>query len=342
MELPIVNISKRQNQWHDDSVWNSIDFEALGLAFTSLTSTTRTNISKLLHGWMNTGVQRAKFDKYSSSSCPRCGQAPEDQDHILRCHSPQATSARYNALVTLRSSVVTKCGSSRTWTVFHERFTSWLVDGESPSSTVSHQQDMTPATRDLLLQALSEQTQIGWSQASRGYLSGKWLLAQHSEFPRAVLQGLKRTWFKSVISSLWRFHTTMWEHRNSILHAATISARAIWESPIDTKIQQLCDIQESFAATDRVLFSTPLQTRLQTSRRSKKHWLILVSRYQLTTKNRRIGDQPLLTHFFQRKQTQATVTSETEAQPQASAPPRTPHSPIDRNPPSLLPPTTPG
>ena len=69
-------LQKTKPAWHDDSVWNSIDFEALGLAFTSLTATTRTNISKLLHGWMNTGVQRAKFDKHSSSSCPRCGQAP--------------------------------------------------------------------------------------------------------------------------------------------------------------------------------------------------------------------------------------------------------------------------
>ena len=179
----------------------------------------------------------------------------------------------------------------------------------------------------------------------RGYLSCQWLLAQHSEFPKSLLSGLRITWFRTVILSIWKFHITMWSHRNLILHANSESSRAIRESPIDLQIQKLYSIQDTFAATDRVLFTIPLQTRLQTSLRSKKHWLTLVSKYRQTTKARRNDDQLLISKFFVRRKTPATE-SDTSQEPPNNAEiiviSSRPSSPPDESPRPLQLPAKPG
>jgi hypothetical protein len=294
--------------WSKDQVWNSIDFESFGGAYKSIAPTKQPNISKLIHGWLNTGAQRAKIHKQSSSSCPQCGYVPEDQDHILLCPSLPARRTRYNAVALLRSSIVTKRGSSRTWTVLHDILASWLSDGRSPTPLILKKYTLPTTLITLLSKAILEQAAIGLSQAMRGYLSHTWVLALHSEYPRSTLQGLRQTWSRSIITILWQFYTTMWEHRNSILHAQSELAQRVRDSPIDTKIQHLYSIQESFTASDRVLFSISLSERLSTSRRSKKQWLTLVARYQTNTTTRRIGDQILLTKYFQ-KLPRSTVTT---------------------------------
>ena len=201
----------------------------------------------------------------------------------------------------LRSSVVTKCGSSKSWTVLHDCLRCWLANGLSSFSIDFTQYKILPLTSSLLHNAITEQSAIGWPQAMREYLSQSWLHAQQSEFPNSTLKRLQHTWFRSIILKLWTFYTTMWEHRNSALHAQTVLAQQIKDSPIDSRIQHLYNIQEdTFAASDRAMFALPLSARLKPSRRSKKHWLTLIQRYQASTTTRRIGDQPQLTRFFPR------------------------------------------
>ncbi len=77
----------------------------------------------------------------------------------------------------------------------------------------------------------------------------------------------------------------MWAARNKILHANSPLAQQIQESSVDKKIRHLYHVQDTFAASDRILFDMPLETpRLKTSARSKKHWIVLVARYHDTTK----------------------------------------------------------
>ncbi len=103
---------------------------------------------------------------------------------------------------------------------------------------------------------------------------------------------------KHIILAVWKFHTTMWDHRNSILHANSASSIAIRDSPLDACIRSLYQSIGSFAATDQVLFAIPLDIRLSHSCRAKKHWVALAKRYQSTTTSRQTGGQHLLTKFF--------------------------------------------
>ena len=75
-------LQQKTKGWQSDSVWCSIDFEAFGGAYKTLSTSARTNICKLVHGWMNTGEQRAKLNPSASSCCPRCGEVSENQEHF--------------------------------------------------------------------------------------------------------------------------------------------------------------------------------------------------------------------------------------------------------------------
>jgi hypothetical protein len=147
--------------WHSDSVWNYIDFESLGGAFLTLTSTARTNICKLVHGWMNTGHQRVKLNTNADSSCPRCGEASENQDHALRCPAASTQSIRYNALVLLRSSIVTKCGSSISWNVLFDSLAYWLAEGKPQIPEAVEKYKLSLSTATILKSAIQEQSDIG-------------------------------------------------------------------------------------------------------------------------------------------------------------------------------------
>jgi hypothetical protein len=54
------HLQKTLVNWNSDSVWNNIDMQGLGLSFKTLNTPSRHFTSKMLHGWLNTGHQRAK------------------------------------------------------------------------------------------------------------------------------------------------------------------------------------------------------------------------------------------------------------------------------------------
>ncbi len=281
-----------------DTIWNSIDMEGFGIAFNSLCLQERRKTSKMLHGWWNTGHQRKKISPQADSQCASCGYLDETQEHILKCSQGVMRSTRYKALMKMRSNIVTTRGGSITWTTLHRGLTRWL-EGDSKDQANCFPKTHIPEQLYKKLQlALEDQDNIGWEQGLRGYLSRQWLDAQQIEFPKSQLHALRRQWLKPVIKALWQFHDEMWTARNKILHDNSPQAQQIRESSIDEKIRHLYQVQESFAVSDQILFDMPLETRLRTSARSKKHWIVLVAKYHETTTARKIGNQPPITKYF--------------------------------------------
>ena len=257
----------------------------------------RLRTSKMAHGWLNTGHQREKMYSEASSTCPRCHEANETQEHILRCQDPRANATRYRAIVTLQSTVVTKSGSSKTWDVLVKCLQTWLR--QDNEIKIGYLNLPYPAGFcSALDKAIVSQNLIGWKYAFRGYLSNRWIDAYASEFPKVPPHQIRQRWGRQVIRSIWVFGETMWLDRNKALHKN--ESKDIAESAIDARICHLYLSQEEFAAGDRVLFNLPLEARLHTSLNSRKHWLVLIQRYKETTEGRRRGHQDLITKFFTR------------------------------------------
>jgi hypothetical protein len=294
-------------QW-TDQIWNTIDFATIGLAFKSLSVPKRIQTSKLLHGWLPTGHKRHQMDSLALSNCPCCNLEDETQEHIITCRDHRMRAARFKALTTLRSKIVTTKGSSTTWTILHNCLVHWSETKEPPSidRMVLHIKD--PRFVPQIRRAMQEQEQIGWNLVFRGYVSTAWVVAQHQEHPSATIQGLRQQWLKPVIRELWVAVISQWEKRNEILHSLNPTSMLIKESATDAKIRTLYLVKDTFAHSDQVLFNIPLNQRLRLPQRAKKQWIALASRYHPTTTARRKGQQPLITKFFQRPENTASIS----------------------------------
>ncbi len=130
--------------------------------------------------------------------------------------------------------------------------------------------------REHLRQAILDQDAIGWNYAFQGYLSTQWVCAQHAEHPKSTKDRLCQQWLKIIICKIWKVVTIMCEERNHILHADTLTSKAILESSIHSKIQHLYAIQDPFAWSDHYLFLLPKDQRLLQSQRLKNNGYVLL------------------------------------------------------------------
>ncbi len=159
-------------------------------------------ISILIHGWLNTGHQRKRMELDAKSNFPSCGQ---EEEHLLQCRSRQMQSSRHNSLVKLRSTIITKHGCSSTWTFLYQLLSLWMNGGSDHPVLVAPELLSKTDLHATLELALSDQIQIGWEMAFRGYLSKNWAVAQQIEHPRSTLLGIQQQWLRSVIQELWQY-----------------------------------------------------------------------------------------------------------------------------------------
>jgi len=178
-------------------------------------------------------------------------------------------------MMTLRSSVVTKTGGSKTWHILVGCIHQWLQTGiaRPEAATLNkYSQDLCQAFQH----AIQSQNLIGWKYALRGYLSTAWTQAYSIEHPGANSHQIRNKWTRHIIRAIWVFGDTMWRHRNTALHH--ISNQHLADSAVNSQIRHYYNRQETFASGDRVLFDLPLEIRLSTSLHSRKHWLVIIQR----------------------------------------------------------------
>ena len=280
---------QQKHEWSDDE-WNSIDWKGLKDAFLGLDPMKRISCSKRIHGWLNTGDQKARIspDATESHKCPRCQTTVEDQDHVLTCRHASAHKKRFELLPDTTSKMITN-HECKVQQLFVECFRTWLANPDTQlTPDISH---VPSEQRKWVELALREQASLGWSLGSRGYLSKHWAkaVAAHHKFgydttKNAVEQG--QTWARRTIHQLWEFGQEMWHDRNRMLHDPKgEDTQAMKSAAVDVAITKLYENVDSYAAEDRQFFDFPLALRLRKRLRSKRRWLALAKtlhRYQPT------------------------------------------------------------
>jgi hypothetical protein len=157
-------------------------------------------------------------------------------------------------MILLRSSIVTKLGGSHAWTTLHQCLLHWINNASDPTPHKILAHSIPKQIRNTLNAAITEQTLIGWEPAFQGFLSTKWLTAQHHEHQRSSTTGLKSQWLQPVIQAIWKVALSHWDTRNKILYSKTDQSQQIRESSLNAKVRKLHKNQDQFAASDRVLF----------------------------------------------------------------------------------------
>jgi len=160
----------------------------------------------MMHGWWNTGHQKANVTYGSKSACPRCAQDDETMEHILCCcKAPSSTKERYLALITPWLAGKVNGLRSQTWEILYCCMLLWLNREDNMPPISLQKYALHPDHRTLIQQAIDKQTHIGWKYACRGYLSTKWVAAQSFGKPNDTVTRTTQTWLRFIIKALWHF-----------------------------------------------------------------------------------------------------------------------------------------
>jgi hypothetical protein len=147
--------------------------------------------------------------------CPCCKQAKDTIPHLLQCCSnPEFNSSLEN----LREDIC----KSETHPVRHLIYAGIWHFSSQPDTLLTPDLESYPThLRPLISEALASQSEIGWYQATKGFLSKKWLeLASQSMFQIGLLDDNKGlTCMKSIMRAIHDHSIRIWKSRNQVLHS---------------------------------------------------------------------------------------------------------------------------
>jgi hypothetical protein len=155
----------------------------------------------------------------------------------------------------------------------------------------------------LINQAIQEQTEIGWMNILRGFLSTKWHTLASTHFADSKdttttnrHDGDRRV--HKVIRAIYTLRThALWLGRNDSLHKTADNIVSICHSSLDLEISQLHKEAGLLSAEDRFYCEQSLQRILHSSLSNKRRWLhpVKLSRARKASQE---FMQPRMTKFF--------------------------------------------
>jgi hypothetical protein len=125
-----------------------------------------------VHNWLNLGTQRAKVGSGGTMSemerrCPYCNQL-EDFTHTLTCTEARALTSRYHAMIPLQKLL---SGSGSSGSVLIKAIKDWTLDSSANPGPRELCNIALPGPDFSEERALSRQSQIGWVNFFRGFLT---------------------------------------------------------------------------------------------------------------------------------------------------------------------------
>jgi hypothetical protein len=286
-------IQSRQ-RW-PDQVWQRVDLEAFGSFHRRLTSSEQIAHTKFIFDQWHTGKQQynvATIKDAKLKLCPCCRTVIETSTHVIRC---QQNPDHATALREFRR----RMSPEEYHPVFQflkDGVIAWIEDREfHPLLT-----NFSGAIRDSLRVALRDQTQIGWDNAIKGYLSVTWRdTAEKSLYGNSIDsqagKGLHNV--RVILRAMHLLTQQLWKSRNRVLHESTDAELCEIR---DTERAEICNLHaqpERVQAGDRHYCERPLSDILAMSPTSRRRWL----RYMNLARARMINEgkrQMLMTAFY--------------------------------------------
>jgi hypothetical protein len=191
--------------------------------------------------------------------------------HLFQCSTKAATNHRSEAFKTLSTSIRSLTPDSTINNALLDSLESWLQ-----LQTITPE----PTWLYLALQAIEEQSILGWLHALQGHLSRRWRLAVLSALPTTLKtrNDVATNWAKKVISSLWTFSFSVWDFRNAMVHGRT-SQKSEGKGLKQLKTQ-IRDFYKSFSIDPHLvpqsrsyLFDRPIQITLQLQQQQLQSWV---------------------------------------------------------------------
>jgi hypothetical protein len=280
--------------WTSDTMAD-IAWESFSLCGHRVRADKATARSKLVHNWLNLGVQRAKHGTARLDilrSCPYCS-LPEDFVHLLSCTSSQAMQSRYAATLALKKTLNDSASDNSIFRAVKQ----WTLN-PTVNPTVS---SCAPAYQLAIDNAIQSQSAIGWPQLFRGFISVKWGLVTDlhhaSSISRSGLSHPTINHLTLVIRALQDYSLAIWKSRNEALHKHSESSNAILQGQVHHEITMMYTLSATFSPIIQSYFSIPLDDRILQPLRQKQRWLRLV-RLATSHASARGSRQQVMSSYF--------------------------------------------
>jgi hypothetical protein len=223
---PIESHIMRKANW-SPQVFRKVHWDAHERAFRRLHRYAQHSTAKLVHGLVNTNRQNHLYYGHSSL-CPICNSEEETLSHVFSCAAPAAASHRLKSLEDLRKTLISISTPEPVVAAIQHGFQQWCQE-----TSRQHARALTAGSLRgpdaVLTSAFHEQFRdIGWYQLCLGRVSTKWASAVSQYHPNPLQDGGLQ-WTSIFIAALWSFSTSMWKHRNEVVHGATVEEQTQWQ-----------------------------------------------------------------------------------------------------------------
>ena len=243
-----------------------IDWEIIGKMMKNLPSTERAKKSKFTYRWNFTKKRGCLLKEEENETCPLCGNAPETNEHVLRCCNEMVEENREVAMEAFRK----KLRSIGT----HEdmvRLMCAYVEDDGP--TVLHDV-RNVACEDQFHDLVTRQSligdrnwEIGWWSKAWSYLHDKLRRSGH----RTRYKG--EGWAVRAQGALWEYVRSQWEFRNGLVHGRDEDEeRKIARLRLEEKVRDVYG-EENNVGRRTNLFKEPVEEMFRKGDQYLEDWI---------------------------------------------------------------------
>jgi ribonuclease HI len=275
---PLIKTICKEAKW-DREIFNSVDWEAFGAAFSAMPRGTQMSYSKLTHGIINTNMQNFRF--YGTSElCPCCLEHKETITHMFTCLEAPVTAHRLVAQQELWSKLRDLGTHNSLVENLIHGMEQWAApNGGDPITTRALTSGSVLPLDVALVNAFRSQCKIGWEHFHRGRISTQWRKAfQLTQRDSTTNNLTPKKWAEKLISLILHYSLSLWKFRNGVLHGHTVTEEATKKR--NTLQTSITDAYAAYEADKFIesrdlstLFDKPLQYTLKTDNDFLQCWL---------------------------------------------------------------------
>jgi hypothetical protein len=167
-------------------------------------------LAKYITGICGVGAMLQVWKYQSHNSCPRCGTAKENAEHIVKCQAPDATNTWNEAVNNLEIWMKDNAAEPNMMEIICSSLRTWRDGTQLPFPRTEVPQ--------IVIEAMIEQDGIGWYNFTNGFISKKWRMIQRAHLKELRSRKSPDLWIARFQRRLWDIAWTLWQHRNEFLH----------------------------------------------------------------------------------------------------------------------------
>jgi hypothetical protein len=300
--------------WSED-VWGKIDLHNFGIHFKRLSMGQKVqHTMKYIYELQAVGSRKGHIsntDDGPMTRCPCCSIARETHEHLILCKD---NPKREESIKAFKKEVCRSHGGNKFGSIIADAFDQWFHDPDTAPSientrdpALQYEDSLTVEYMAHVRTALRHQHEIGWMNATRGFLAKSWhhvacsqlqLPATNGEVTHTNRNdGHQRTY--QAVRALYTLVSTIWKGRNEALYQRDQETDDIQRTAIDAEIAQIHCNPGTLPAEDQHCCNHSLADILKKSPAYKQRWLHRV-RQAIDRKTSEQKRQQPLTIFFHR------------------------------------------